>query len=64
MKEFIEEFYRLAIKSGQTNEGEEAVTRYVNGIEYAIKYELILLKFRKVRETYHLTQKEEEKLSR
>ena len=45
MKEFIEEFYRLSIHSRHTDEGEEAVVIYVNGLKYTIWDELIMLRF-------------------
>ena len=64
VKEFIEEFYRLSIRSGQTDEGEEEVTRYVNGLKYSIQDELSLSRFRTVGESYQLTLKAEEKLAR
>ena len=41
MKEFTKEFYRLAIISGQTSEGEYAVSRYVNGLKCAIQDEVV-----------------------
>lgn len=48
----MEEFYRLSIRSGQTDKGEEAVTRYVNGLNYVMQEELSLSKFRTVGEAY------------
>lgn len=33
VKEYTEEFYRLSIRLWQTDEGEEAVARYVNGLK-------------------------------
>ena len=45
VKEFIEEFYRLSIHSRHTDEGEEAVVIYVNGLKYTIWDELIMLRF-------------------
>ena len=64
MKEFTEEFYRLSIRLGHTDEGEKVVARYVNGLKYAIQDELSLLRFIIVREAYQLALKNEETLMR
>ena len=60
----MEEFYRLLIRLGQTNEREEEAKKYVNGLKYAIQDELSMLRSRIVREAYSLSLKVEEKLSR
>ena len=57
VKEFTEEFYRLSIRSGQINGGEDVVARYVHGLKYAIKDEFILLRFRTIEEAYQLALK-------
>jgi hypothetical protein len=36
VKEYIEEFYELRIRSGQRERDEEKVVRYINGLRYEI----------------------------
>ena len=64
MKDFRKEFYWLSNWLAQIHEGEVVVIRYVNGLNYAIQDELILLNSREIKESYKLAFKEEEKLSR
>ena len=60
VKDFTKEFYRLLIQLGHTNEGEEAVSRYLNGLKYVIQDELSLSRFKTVTEAYKLSLKAEE----
>ena len=43
VKEYIEEFYWLNIKTGQRERDKERVTRYINGLRYEIQDELSMM---------------------
>jgi len=64
IKKYIEEFYKMSIRSRHSDEGEESKDRYIDGLRYAIQYELSIMRIRIVVESYQLTLKVEEKLSR
>ena len=40
VKDYTKDSYRLSTRFGQSDEGEEVLTKYINGLEYAIQYEL------------------------
>ena len=61
MKDLTKEFYAFSIRSGHTNEWEEVVARYVNGLKYVVQDELSLSRFRTVREVYQLSLKAEKR---
>jgi len=42
----------LFIRSGHSNEGDEVVARYINGLRYAIQDELSIVRIRIVGESY------------
>jgi hypothetical protein len=39
VKEYMEEFYKLSIRSRKNEESLESISRYVNGLSYAIQDE-------------------------
>jgi hypothetical protein len=64
MKEYTEEFYRLNIRAGHHESTEETVGRYINGLRYEIKDEIIMIIVRIVEDAYQIELKAEEKLAR
>ena len=42
VKEYIEEFYRLDIKSGHVDEDVEKIARYINGLRSEFKMKSVL----------------------
>jgi hypothetical protein len=62
VKEYIEEIYRLNIRTGQRERDEERFTRYINGLRYEIQNELSMMSVRTVEYAYYLALKAEEKL--
>jgi uncharacterized protein YjbK len=64
VKEYIEEFYQLKIRTGQREREEEKVARYINGLRYEIQDELSMMSVRTMEDAYHLALKAEEKLVR
>ena len=51
VKEYINEFYRISIRSRQIEERKKYILRYVNGY-YAIQDEFTILNFHSVAEAY------------
>jgi hypothetical protein len=43
MKEYMEEFYRLNIRTGQREKDDEKVARYINGLRYEIQDEISMM---------------------
>jgi hypothetical protein len=64
VKEYIEEFYRLNIRTGQKERDEEKVARYVNGLRYEVQDELSMMSVRTLEDAYQFALKAEEKLAR
>jgi hypothetical protein len=64
VKEYTEEFYRLNIRTGQTERDEETVARYINGLRYEIQDELSMMLVNTVEDAYQFALNEEEKLAR
>jgi hypothetical protein len=64
VKEYIEEFYRLNIITGQRERDEEKVTKYVNGLRYEVQDELSMMSMRTMEDAYQFALKAEEKLAR
>jgi hypothetical protein len=64
VKEYIEDFYILDIRTGQRERDEEKFARYINGLRYENQDELSMMSVRKVEDVYHFLLKEEEKLAR
>ena len=48
VKEYIEEFYRLEIKSRHVDDDVEKIARFVNGLRYGIQDEISFLKLESV----------------
>jgi hypothetical protein len=64
VKEYIEEFYKLNIRSRQMERDEEKVARYINGLRYEIKDELSMTIVNTVEDVYRMALKAEENLAR
>jgi hypothetical protein len=64
VKEYIEEFYKLNIRTGQREKDEEKVYRYINGPRYEIQDEISMMSIRAVEDAYQFALKAEEKLAR
>jgi hypothetical protein len=64
VKEYIEEFYRLNIKTEQRERDEEKVVRYMNGLRYEIQDELSMMSVKIVEDAYQFALKVEENLAR
>jgi hypothetical protein len=64
VKEHIEEFYRLNIKTGQRERDQEKVSRYINGLRYEIQDELNMMSVKTVEDAYQFALKVEENLAR
>lgn len=41
LQKYIEDFYRLSIRSRHGDEGEEVMARYINSLRYPIKYDKV-----------------------
>jgi uncharacterized protein YjbK len=63
VKEYIEEFYRLNIRTRQREREEEKVARYINGLRYEIQDKLNMMSIRTVEDAYQFALKAEEKLA-
>jgi len=59
LNEYTEEFYKLLIRFGHNDEGEEVVASYINGLRYAIQHELSIMRIRTIEEAYQLALKAE-----
>jgi hypothetical protein len=64
VKEYTEEFYKLNIRTGQREKDEEKVSSYINGLRYAIKYEINMMSVMTVEDAYQFALKVEEKLAK
>eukprot|EP00253_Pinus_taeda_P007419 PITA_07419 len=64
VKEYIEEFYKVSIRAGQTQDTDEMVARYVNGLRMDIQDEISTLSPKTVEEAYQMVLKAEENLMR
>ena len=61
IKEYIEEFFRLNIRSGHIEGGLERLARYINGLIYDIQDEISLLNLKNVEDAYQVSLKVEDK---
>ena len=52
VKEYIEEFYLLNIRTREWERDEEKVARYINGLRYEIQDELNMMSVRTVEDSY------------
>ena len=64
MKEYTKEFYRLNIKTGQRENDDEKVVRYINGLRYEIQDEISMMSISTMEDAYQFSLKVEDKLSR
>eukprot|EP00253_Pinus_taeda_P023394 PITA_23394 len=64
VKEYTEEFYRVNLRAGYTEDTAERTARYVNGLRMEILDEISILSPNSTEEAYQSTIKEEEKLNR
>jgi hypothetical protein len=64
VKEYIEELYRMNIRTGKREGDEENVVRYINGLRYEIQDELSMMLRKTVEDAYQFALKEEDKLAR
>jgi hypothetical protein len=63
-KEYTEDFYRLNIRTRQSERDEEKVSRYINSLRYEIQDELSMMSVETVEDAYQFALKAEEKLAR
>ena len=64
MKEYMEEFYRLDIRTGQREKDDEKVSKYINGLRYEIQNEINMMTVRTMEDAYQIALKAEENLVR
>jgi hypothetical protein len=64
VKEYTEEFYKINIRAGLWKSNDEKVVRYMNGLRYEIQDETSMMIIQNVEYSYHMSLKDEEKLSR
>ena len=64
MKEYIEEFYRLDIRSRHVDDDVEKIVRYINGLRSGIQDEISFVKLKSVEEAYQYALKAEEILTK
>ena len=60
VKEYIEEFYRLDIRSRHVDDDVEKIARYINGLRYGIQDEISFVKLESVEEAYQYAFKAKE----
>ena len=64
VKDYIEEFYKLTIRSRHRELSKEKVAQYVNGLRFNIHDEVGMIKIESIEETYQYALKAEDKLKR
>ena len=64
VKEYTEEFYRVNLQAGYTNDTPEKTARYVNGLRLEILDEISFLSPRNIEEAFQSAVKAEEKINR
>jgi hypothetical protein len=64
VKEYMKDFYKLNIRTGQQEKNEEKVGRHINGLRYEIQDEINMMLVRTVEDAYQIALKVEEKLAR
>eukprot|EP00253_Pinus_taeda_P008765 PITA_08765 len=64
VKEYTEEFYRVNLRAGYTDETPEKTARYVNGLRMEILDEISILSPRSIEEAFQSAVKAEEKINR
>lgn len=64
VKEYTEEFYRVNLRAGYTDDTPEKTARYVNGLRLEILDEISILSPRNIEEAFQSAVKAEEKINR
>eukprot|EP00253_Pinus_taeda_P005469 PITA_05469 len=64
VKEYIEEFYKVSIRAGESQDTDEKMARYVNGLRMDIQDEISLLSPKTIEEAYQIALKAKKKLMR
>eukprot|EP00253_Pinus_taeda_P031137 PITA_31137 len=64
VREYNEEFYRVNLRAGYTEDTSEKTARYVNGLRLEILYEISVLSPKNIEEAYQSAMKAEEKITR
>ena len=64
VKEYIEEFYRLDIRSGHVDDDVKKIVRYINGLRSGIQDEISFVKLESVEESHQYALKPEEILTK
>jgi uncharacterized membrane protein YgcG len=63
-KEYIEDFYRMNIRTRKREKDEENIARYINGLRYEIQDELNMMSIKTMEDAYQFSLKTEKKLAR
>ena len=58
-KEYTEEFYKLSIMAGHSEDDIEKVVRYINGLRYDIQDEISFLSLKTIEDVYQVALKVE-----
>ena len=64
VRAYIEEFYKINIRAGYTEDTFEKVSRYMSGLKFDIQDEMSLFSPKSIEEVYQCDLKVEEKLNR
>ena len=64
VKESMKDLYKINIRVGHWESDDEIFFRYMNGLQYDIQDEMIMMTIRNVEDAYHIALKAEEKVSR
>ena len=64
VRECIEEFYKVNLRTGYVEESAEKATRYVNGLRMDIQEEISMISPRTMEEVYQCALRVEEKIAR
>eukprot|EP00253_Pinus_taeda_P026284 PITA_26284 len=64
VREYTKKFYKVSIRARQTQDTDEKVARYVNGLRMDIQDEISILSPKTVEESYQMVLKAKEKLTR
>eukprot|EP00253_Pinus_taeda_P009832 PITA_09832 len=64
VREYTEEFYRVNLRAGYTEDTSEKITRYVNGLRLEILDEISILSPKNIEQAYQSAMKAEEKITR
>lgn len=64
VKEYTKEFYKVSIRDGKTQDTDEKVARYMNGLRMEIQDEVSILSPKTIEEAYQMVLKAEEKIMR